>query len=408
MFFKQYLKYLGLSIFIYLVLALFFCVFLFQKNSLYFLDTFHFLRFDAILYDDIKTNGYHQSWLCAFFPAFPYLWKFLNLSAIGISLVNALIFSFSFSAIAFVYKMKWKQQLFFLTIPSFIFMFVPYTESLFFVAGTLLVIGLKQDKAGLILISLFLGSLIRPTTVVFIPAIFGAYYFAEKQFKQTLKKSSIPIIALFIGLFTTISIHYYFTGKWLVFFEAQKLWKNYLHFPSLPFISWGGDASNRYDGSALAIALFCTGYIFFLFSQKLKYHVAPGKDLVFSLLYIVGTAFLILMYRDGNLYSLNRFIYATPFIIIVLHYFFEKYEFKYKHVCFVLIASEVLWLLFNSYNHIHNLLLFSTVSVYFILILFSKHSNQKISTISFLMLIAINAVGIIKLSYRFLNNGWIG
>ncbi|MDO8998416.1 MAG: hypothetical protein Q7W45_01525 [Bacteroidota bacterium] len=373
-----------------------------------FLNEANFLRFDANLYLDIKNNGYRDEWLCAFFPAFPYFWKLLNVSAIGISIVNAVIFILSFSAIATLYKIEWKRQLFLLSIPSFIFMFVPYTEPLFFATGTFLIIGLNKNKLGLILIGLLFGSLIRPTTFVFIPAILISYVITERYFKQGLTKSIAPILVLITGLLLTTLVHYFYTNKWFVFFEAQKLWKNYFHLPQLPLTSWGGDASNRFDGSALAISLFCGVYLVYLFFEKLKNKISLSKDFVFSMSYITGTSLLILAYRDGNLYSLNRFIYATPFIIVSIHYFFSNYHFNWKHVWIIFFTSEGFWLLFGSYNHIHNLLMFSTVSLYFIFLLFTKHKNKTISTISLLSLIIINSIGLIKLYYRFLNNGWVG
>ena len=165
---KNYLKHLGLSFLFYVILAIIFFIYLLNKNSLIFLNETHFLRFDSILYQDIKNNGYHDDWLCAFFPAFPYFWKLLNASTIGISIINSLIFIFSFSALVLVYKMDWKRHLFFLSMPSLVFMFVPYTEALFFAVGTLLIIGLNKNKLSFILIGLLLGSLVRPTTFVFI------------------------------------------------------------------------------------------------------------------------------------------------------------------------------------------------------------------------------------------------
>lgn len=405
---KQYLKHLGLTAFFYLILVFIFCIYLFYKGNLNFIDNSHFLRFDARLYQDIKDNGYYDSWLCAFFPAFPFLWKIVNFSGIGISILNSLIFIFCISSLSNTYKIDWKRQLFFLSIPSFAFMFVPYTEALFFATGTLLIIGLKENKLLFIILGLLLGSLVRPTTFVFIPAILGCYLLAEKNLKQSLIKSVLPITILIIGLFLTMFVHFYYTNKWFVFFEAQKLWKNYLHFPTFPLKSWGGDGSTRFDGSALAISIICGIYVLNLFSKKLKNKAIFSKDVVFSLLYMCGTSLLIIAYRDGNLYSLNRFIYATPFIIVVLYYFFTEYVFRLKHVWFVLVLSEIFWLLFESYNHLHNLLLYSTVSLYFIILLFSKHTNKTISTLSILSLIVINCIGILKLYYRFLNNVWIG
>jgi hypothetical protein len=405
---NKYLKYLGISVVFYALLASVFLIYLFYNNSFNILTESNLLHFDAALYEKIKINGYYEDWLCAFFPAFPFTWKLLNFSALGITILNSIIFIFSISALSMTYKFDWKQHLFFLSIPSIIFMFLPYTESFFFTSTTILLIGFKKNKMLLILIGLFLASLIRPTTFIFIPAILTSYFFIELNLKQSLKKSIIPSMILILGLLTTVVIHFSYTGKWFVFFEAQKLWKNYLHFPTLPLTSWGGDGSVRFDGSALAISIICGAYLVSIFSRKVKNTNPISKDLIFSTFYIFGTSFLILAYRDGNLYSLNRFIYSTPFITIAVYYFFLNYTFKWNHVLFLFISTELLWLLFGSYNHIHNLLLFTTVSLYFSLILLSKHLSKIISNLSIICLILINCIGMIKLYCRFLNDVWIG
>lgn len=408
MFLKQYSKHLVTSLAFYIFLAFIFCIYLTGKTNSDVFTQFHFLRFDAILYQDIKNNGYYQNWLCAFFPAFPFLWKWMNVSPTGIAVFNTVLFLFSSSLLAFHYKLEWKRQVFFLSIPSLIFMFVPYTESLFFFAGTLLLIGLKHNKMLLIVCALFLGSLVRPTTFIFVPAILGCWFFATHSLKEGLVKSILPVSFLLLGLFSTVYIHFIYTKEWFIFFEAQKLWQNHLHVPRLPLRSWGGDGSTRYDGSSLALAFCCGYYLFILLIKKIKHNHMVPKDLSFALLYIIGTALVVLLYRDGNLYSLNRFIYATPFIVAVLHYFFETYTFTWKHVWIVLIFTELFWLLFNSYNHIHNFLLFTTVSFYFSLLLLTKHPNKVVSTLCISLLIVINCIGLIKLFYRYLNGGWIG
>ncbi len=405
---KNYFKHVLISVICYFLLALVFCFYLIKLNNLSYLSEFHFLRFDAILYQDIKNNGYNHDWLCAFFPAFPFFWRILNISAIGISVVNSAIFILSISAISTLYKLSLKNQLFFLTIPSLVFMFVPYTESLFFGTCTLIIIGLKKENPGLALLGLFLASFIRPTTFVFVPAIIGSIFLSEENLPKGIKKSILPVLVLLMGLFLTVVIHFNYTNKWFVFFEAQKLWQNHLHLPRLPLRSWGGDASTRFDGSVILVSLLCAYYIGIIFTKWLKKQTLVSNEVIFAVLYIFGTTFLILSYRDGNLYSLNRFIYATPFIIVLFHHFFNEYRFRWKDVWFLIIISELIWLLFNSYNHIHNFLLFSAVTAYFVFILLSKHPNKIIANSFMIVLILINSFGLIKLAYRFLNGGWIG
>jgi hypothetical protein len=405
---KEYLKYLNRNFLFYLAIAIILVIFSWLTDDIYALQNIDLLHFDAILYFDIRNHGYHSQWLCAFFPGFPFFWKFINVNAIGIATVNAIVFILSVSALAAAFKPNLKRQLLSISIPSLIFMFVPYSESLFYMACTFLILGLRFDNLFLLLAGLLLSSLIRPTTFVFVPALLLAFYFTHERVKVAIYKSLVPISVLLLGLFTTILIHYWYTKKWFVFFEAQKLWKNYFHVPSLPFTSWGGDAIVRFDASCLALAIICMVFFVRSLSYKAKTHVRFPADLVFSVSYVIGTVVLVLFYRDGNLYSINRFIYATPFIIVCMYHFFEKYEFRWKDVIIVFMASEALWLLFNSYNHIHNFLMFTTVSVYFVLMLFTKFPKPGVQTIAYAILILSNCYGLIKLYLRYLNHGWIG
>ena len=406
--FKEFSKYLFFTFVSYFLIAILFFIYLTFKEKSPVIHEIDLLRFDAKLYLKISENGYSGNWLCAFFPAFPFLWQFFHASVIGITITNSIIFILSYSALAYMYRFDWKRFLYFITIPSLVFMFVPYSEALFYLAATMILIGLAKDNLLLILMGFFIASIVRPTTFVFIPAIAGTFLLTSKNFKEGFGKSLIPILILILGLGLTITIHYYYTNTWFVFFEAQKIWENYLHLPKLPFTSWGGDASLRYDGSVLAITSCCLFYLYKTLQLRMKFLIAEPKELIFSLFYIIGTALLILLYRDGNLYSLNRFVYATPFILIVLNYFFRQYTFKAKDVWIILIGTEVLWLLLGSYNHIHNFLMFTTVTIYFIVLLFTKHTSKLISNLSIITLIAINLIGLIKLYYRYINGGWVG
>jgi hypothetical protein len=273
----------------------------------------------------------------------------------------------------------------------------------------MIIVGLRWNSSLLVFIGLFFESMIRPTTVVFIPAVVLVYFFSERDLKNFFIKSGIAVVSLITGLAVTISVHYYFTEKWFIFFDAQKLWKNYLHFPHLPLTSWGGDAILRFDASAVAISIVCIWYVFKVINEKTNnqpYRIST--ELLFSSFYIIGIVILTLSFRDGDLYSLNRFIYATPFTAVVLYYFFENYKFKWSHVWLVAISSELFWLLCGSFNHIHNFLLFSTVSFYFVVLLFTKYENKTISFFSYLFLIVLNLYGLLKLFYKFLNNEWVG
>jgi hypothetical protein len=405
---RTFLKYASSTILFYLGLFLLFYFYSLSKQVTDILSGDHFINFDAKLYLDIKENGYHQEWLCAFFPAFPFLWKFLSVGAVGISLVNAFIYIGSISYLGCLYKLELKYHFFILSIPSLVFMFVPYSEALFFIAGSLVVVGLHKKNRWLLITGLVLCSLIRPTAFVFVPAILIVYFVSNNNREKIVKDSLFLTCAICIGLFITIVVHYFYVGKWFVFFQAQELWKNYLHLPKLPLTSWGGDASLRYEGTALFISIVSAFYVVNAILKRTKGVVNSKRDLIFSAAYAAGTGLLILIYRDGNLYSLNRFIYATPFVVVILVSYFKQNEFDLKKCLYLFFILELFWLLFASYNHIHNFLMFTGVSVYFVIMLLLKHPNKVISTASLLLLIGLNCFGMIKLLTRFLNGVWVG
>jgi len=101
---------------------------------------------DGYHYTNIKNDGYsynpaRQSNV-AFFPGFPYLWKYSGLNAFGISLINLLLFLTGLFFLVREFAIRQRDALLFLSLPSLFFMFVPYSEALFFAASSILLIGL--------------------------------------------------------------------------------------------------------------------------------------------------------------------------------------------------------------------------------------------------------------------------
>ena len=125
-----------------------FLVVLFILKFTFFPDLFsekHFLNWDAAHYFTIKNEGY-QGFLVAFFPLFPLVWKLTHLNVFGIVILNALLY---FSSVYFlVSKMKLTslELVLYLSVPSAVFYYLPYSESLFFLSSTLLILGVKNEK----------------------------------------------------------------------------------------------------------------------------------------------------------------------------------------------------------------------------------------------------------------------
>lgn len=373
------------------------------------LNTKNFLNSDAEHYYWIKNFGY-EGFRVAFFPLFPMIWKVLSLSIIGIVFFNSLLFLCSFYALIRVLKATPIETLLYLTIPSLIFCYLPYTESVFFASSTLLFIGLKKKRLWLVLIGLFLCTLSRPAFVIFIPALIIAEFLTEtidkKMFIRIIWYISIALLGnLIVGM-----IQYSYTGKWFEFFEVQQGWGNKLQIPKLPLTSWAGGLIVRLDGAAMVIGTV-SGIVLLLkmFNVKFLNKIAFPKEIIFSLAYLGGITLSVLLFRGGSLFSLNRFVFAVPFIIIVLNYFYNlKFQLDKKALIIGFSLIFIFFFLFGSYGHIQTLLRFLFLSFYLFLILALKSENILFSKFSIITLIGLNVFFQLYFYIRFLNNGWVG
>ncbi len=134
------------------------------------LSTNNFLNWDAEHYYRIKNFGY-EGFRVAFFPLFPFVWKLLHLNVIGIIFLNAAVFFIAFYFLIRSLRSNTLEILLYLSIPSFCFFFLPYSEAIFFACSTLFLMGLKKNKISIVWLGLLLCSISRPAFTVFIPAL---------------------------------------------------------------------------------------------------------------------------------------------------------------------------------------------------------------------------------------------
>lgn len=371
----------------------------------------NFLNWDAEHYSWIRENGY-KGFRVAFFPFLPLIWKLLHVNGIGISIVNGIIFISSIYFLSREFKFKSTELLLFLTFPSGIFYFLPYTESLFFLGSFLVLIGLSKEKLLFILTGLFIATLARPSFIFFIPTIIivQLFYLKTAGIKRTLNELALQLLTIFAGLFIVLFIQYQSTGSWSSYWElsSNSGWDSKLFsLPQLPLTSWAGGFIVRLDGVALLFGGL-SGILGLLYIFKVPDLKRINKPLLFSLCYLGGVALFIFL-REGNLYSLNRFIFAVPFAIIVLHHWINlELKLKRKHLLFILLAITCYWLMFGSYVHIQTMMKFLLVSLYVLLVFAIKSDCELIRKYSWLLLVFVNFSFQIIFYLRFLNGEWVG
>lgn len=373
-------------------------------------DPTSLLRYDANHYCNIKNNGYtfneNYGSSVAFFPGFPYLWKLTNLGIRQISILNLFIFLGSFVFLCKQFAHNVEDILLFLSLPTIMFMYVPYSEALFFVPSVLLLIGLKKRITWLIMMSLFLCSLCRSAANVFIPAIIITEIISYQN-PSRIKNILLYILSSLSGIFLVALLQYSQTRQWLGFITTQKNWEVGLRMPNLPFHTWGD--MQHLDGPTLLAGLVCCGIMIILFWDFIykKVH-QPNKAFIFSLLYVSGLTLFTIAFKGGNLFSLNRYIIPTAFFFVIFSTLIWQKKFTWKEVGLYGLIIFAFWLSIGSYAHIRVLIGFFLLTLYLILYLLINNDSKKIANISFYLLYGINIVLQVHFLFKFLDNKWIG
>ena len=363
------------------------------------------VQFDAELYQRISNEGYSEEFLFAFFPLLPLIWNFLSLSSIQVGLLNGVLFLI-FLVITFKYLNVKSLFLviFILTIPNFIFFFVPYTESLFFCSSTLILLGLKKENRPLLYLGLILSGLIRPAISVLIPAIVILYFLGSSK-KKLIRDLILPILFSILGLGITVCYQYLYSSVWFSFYKAQAIWDNQIRLPTFPLRSWSGEFITQVDGFAALIGVFSMFIIGVLTYSKLlkkRPRILVTDYQIFSLLYFAGMTSIVLIYRGGSLFSLNRFLFASVFVIPILEFFhfnssniLLKYS-KTRIASLIFIISSIFWIIsFNSVKHIQVFLKFELMSLYLVMLFFMFTSENEIGIKKYLPISAISAINLI-------------
>ncbi|MBK6526060.1 MAG: hypothetical protein IPG07_11255 [Crocinitomicaceae bacterium] len=376
----------------------------------YYLRNSNFLNFDASHYFHISENGYND-FRVAFFPLFPKIWDFLNLSAVSMSILNLCIYIFFLIYLGYQLQFSRTQLFYSVLIPSNIFFFLPYSEALFFAACVLVLVGILKEKNWITIFALIIASVARPAYVIFLPALFAVAYLGEGTFGSRLKRILIYSGAIFTGTFLVGLIQFNDTGRWFEFFEAQELWGNHLQFPTLPIRSWAGGFVTRLDGTALVVGVICwvlTSYWLYLKLVK-KQKLEVPTSVVFSVFYLAGISLIVILFRGGSLFSLNRFVFCSPFFLVFIKYVSDnvviRNQFKIAVYSFLLLT--VYWLLFYSFVHLESFLKYAGLSV--LLIAVAKLvTNKSLKTNLFNLVVIFILVEIqVYLLIRFLNGNWV-
>jgi len=369
----------------------------------------NFLNWDAAHYFAVMQNGYHDENV-AFFPLFPVFWRIIHASIAGISIINGLLYIVALAWLAAEFNIQRKNLLLVASVSSLIFMFLPFSEAVFFFTTAMILVGLNKESMLLVCTGLFLAGCARPVATIFIPAILVAEYLCNREGKVRLERIFLQLFFCLLGIFIVFVLQYKETGKWFTFFEYQKNWDNYLRLPKFPLASWAGGYIVRLD----ALAFFCGVAAFVWLTSITMKAKAQKKDvinkpLVFSLAYLTVLTLTVLFTKGGTFNSFNRYLFASSFFLFAFHSFLERNLFRWKNVLVLFVGSSLSWLLFASYVHIQYLLKFEVLTIYLCVIYLATYNvNKKISRMSFAVIAGVNIFFFLAFMHRFLSGEWVG
>jgi hypothetical protein len=382
------------------------------------------LSFDSSWYNSIKEYGYVfkidvQS-NSGFYPAFPFLWKITNLTPLGISIFNAVIFLLSFFLLAKYFDFNFKEYMLGLSVPSFMFCFIPYTEALFSLFAVIFLIGLSKKKYLLQFIGIFFCCLIRPATIIFVPTIIFTELLSSERSKIKSARILFLIFSSILSMAIVAYIQWLETGIWFAHAKAQIInWNHGFHIPKFPLTTWIGPKTIWLDGTAFWLGLITIVMLVFNMITRRKI-TESDKPFFFSLAYLAGVTLFVLFFNGYNdngrttLLSLNRYFFATPFFLIAFQKFMRLSPLRPKSYLAIILSLIFVWLLFGAYTSIDWFDRAKTVTYFSILtviitifVLFLNH-GWFIKRHAWIIIYITNSFLFTYLLLRFLSSEWVG
>lgn len=387
-------------------------------------NTINLLNWDASWYKSIIEEGYtlnnNTQSNTGFFPGFPYFWKIFNGNPLLVSGINLVLFLSGLFILVKLIKPNRLYVIFLITLPSLFFLFIPYSEALFYLFAVGFILSWKKNRTLLIVFFCIALSMVRPVFFFLVPALVAIVFF--KQHKSTLKKISIASISLILGAAIGFSIIGYSNNDFFLYSKSQiNNWNHSFQLTSFPLTTWRGYRILWLDGLALFFTTLSSILLFSNFIQKwMKNEKINFNSIeIISLGYLFMTLIYVLFFHpleDGrtSILSLNRYVLVSPFFHFLLLKHIGKHEFNRKNISVLLLGAFItLVSLGFPYAHtvglsyFHSLLFFIGLLFFFLIngMLFIKH---KFHLIHLLLISCVHLVLLFYLFNSFLKGNWVG
>ncbi len=296
-----------------IILFVLFLLAIFSISWCFLSDNNGMFIWDAGYYRQISLDNYNakDKHTPAFFPLLPILIYILVQNQYLISIANALFLSVGLLLLFKTSKFKLDWLVFILLTTHFFYFFTPYTESISFIGGGILLYGFKKNKLFLVCLGIIICSLARPIFVLlsfsFVALFFLEWFVLKKRHYKYLLFSALSILAT--------GVHFLYlklkTGDVMAFFDAQKMWGHKMEKGfTFPF-----EMNNIMVGFFLVIAfiycLIAAFYILKVVTSKTNF----DRNTLFCAIFICSFLGLMLKIQTPDFSGLNRYILCSPFFV---------------------------------------------------------------------------------------------
>lgn len=276
----------------------------------------NFFIWDAGYYHKISIENYnaYSKDTPAFFPLLPLIIASLKQNQYLITLANTFFLCSGAIILQKIIKIDLKWWMFIILTSHFFYFFLPYTESIFFIGGAILLAGIHKKQTAITCLGIAICSLSRPVFVLlsfsFIVLFFIEWYVSKKR-NYTL------IFYSFLALFTTACHFSYLklkTGNWMAFFDAQKLWGHKIE----KGITFPFELNHVAVGFFLIIAfVYCLVAIYFVLNV-INFKIKSDRATLFSAIFLSSFLGLMINIQTPDFSGLNRYILCSPFFVYFL------------------------------------------------------------------------------------------
>lgn len=383
------------------------------------------IQWDAGWYKSIVDNGYvFQKDIqsnTGFFPFFPFIWKYIGLSNVGISILNYLMFLLGvFLVCQTIPNLKNRTILFSLSFPSLFFMYVPYSEALFFLTASLYLYGNYKSQIYLKVLALLLASFARPIIFFFLPAIIFSEFLGTGNTSSKTKAIIGYSLMIFIGTFVSFYIVGYSSNNLFAYSDSQiNNWDHSFSIPSLPLTTWRGYRILWLDmlGLWIVISALLGSFVYFIKTISSKMKLTFDKNLLLSLSYLSMIFIYVLFFHPKeessgltSILSLNRYVFCSPFIFYLMYYYFTRKEININKVVLVALVISLVFVGFPLQGLV-GLTYVKTIAFILLVVLFliAQVSPKLIQyRLVSLLVYLTNTTLQVYLFQSFLKGNWIG